>query len=393
MLQHPVLRPRSLLIYGSAAMLAGVMISILMSGGRARDLRQIGAGAMIGLTCFVFAIVLEVVLHRWFGRLTDTWQYLARAIVFMGAGVCGFYVGIVGASLLFYGQMPPTAITRLKLPILIAVGVGTALGLSFFTFERLRERLRESVKRAVRSEYAEKELELARAIQQRLLPAAETEGDGYRISARNLAARWVAGDFYDIFALPGGAVGVAVADVAGKGMGASLIMASAKSVLPLLAATRRVEATLEELGAKLRRELGQREFVAVAYARFEPATGKLQLANGGLPDPYLLRPGCDPMAISVPGPRLPLGIRNSVGYESVEITLAPGDRLLLFSDGLPEAPGPSGEPLGYEELPRLVALPAAGPEPWIDQLIGRIRAASTAELEDDWTVVVIERTA
>lgn len=388
---HPVMRAKPLALYGAAAMVVGAVIGILMSGGRVDGPRQLGVGAFIGLTCFTLAIVSELALYRAYARLPERWQYGARGIVFTISGMAGFFLGVLGGSLIFYQTLPPATFMRMRLPVLISVGVGTTIGLVFYTFERLRERLAESVKRVVRSEYAEKELELARSIQQRLLPAAEIDGEGYRISARNLAARWVAGDFYDVFSLPDGSIGVAVADVAGKGMGASLIMASAKSVLPLIAATRSVELTLEELGAKLRRELGRREFVALAFVRYEPSTGRLQLANAGLPDPYLLRPGREAEAIAVPGPRLPLGLRSSVGYQSVELTLEAGDRILLLSDGLPEATLPNGEPLGYDELRRLVSRAAGSGTEWLDALFESIRSLTAPELEDDWTAVVLER--
>src|SRR5678815_3024556 len=94
-----------------------------------------------------------------------------------------------------------------------------------YTFGLMENRLRESVERVKEGEFAQKELQIAREIQQCLLPPPEVEGDGWRVSARNVPAYFVAGDFYDVFRLTDGAVGVVVADVAGKGLGASLVMA------------------------------------------------------------------------------------------------------------------------------------------------------------------------
>ncbi len=151
-------------------------------------------------------------------------------------------------------------------------------------------------------ELAERELELARSIQRRLLPPAEFGGNGFRVSARNLPARFVAGDFYDVFELAGGKIGLVVADVAGKGIGASLITASVKAMTPLIAERRSVTETLERLNDKLCVELTSREFVALSLALFDPVAGTIELANSGLPDPYLMRPGCEPEMIDVPGP-------------------------------------------------------------------------------------------
>ncbi|HEY4596484.1 MAG TPA: SpoIIE family protein phosphatase, partial [Thermoanaerobaculia bacterium] len=82
-------------------------------------------------------------------------------------------------------------------------------------------------------------------------------------------------------------------------------------------------------------------------------------------------------------------------YESLEILLQPGDRLLMLTDGLAEAPTSNGEPLGY---PTLVSLLATGPDTltplaWIDALLDRVRTATRPVLEDDWTALLLERTA
>ena len=223
----------------------------------------------------------------------------------------------------------------------------------------MRQRALDSASRLKDAEIAEKELALARSIQERLLPPTELSGEGYRIAARHLPARFVAGDFFDVFSLPDGALGLVVADVAGKGVGASLVMASVKAMLPLLASGRTVEETLVALNEKLCDELDRRQFVALAYARYEPESGELLLANAGMPDPYLLRSGAKPEALSVEGPRMPLGMRRDQEYLARRAVLGAGDGLLLFSDGLPEAPGDGGEPIGYEVLTELLP-PLAG---------------------------------
>jgi sigma-B regulation protein RsbU (phosphoserine phosphatase) len=185
-------------------------------------------------------------------------------------------------------------------------------------------------------------------------------------------------------------LGIDVADVSGKGMGASLIMASVKAVLPLIAAQRSVDETLRELNRKLTSDLGPREFVALAYARCE-SDGRFTLGNAGLPDPYFLCPGEVPRALDVAGPRLPLGLREGLEYGSLAGRLEPGEKLLLLTDGLPEAPTPAGEPLGYPALEGLFAADSVSPAAFLDGLLDRLRAATTPILEDDWTVLALER--
>ena len=260
----------------------------------------------------------------------------------------------------------------------------------------LEVQAREAELRAVRArreqELAERELELARSIQRRLLPPADIGGEGYRVAGRNLAARFVAGDFYDVFELSGGKLGLVIADVAGKGIGASLITASVKAVTPLIAERHTVTETLELLNLKLCGELAAREFVALALALYDTRTGSLEIANSGLPDPYLLRPGRLPEMIEVPGPRLPLGIRRDIKHQTLTLRLEAGERLLLLTDGLPEARTPDGEPLGYDRLTRLLEDGAhAMPGDWLDGLLERVRMATAGADEDDLTAVVLQR--
>ena len=96
-----------------------------------------------------------------------------------------------------------------------------------------------------------------------------------------------------------------------------------------------------------------------------------------------------------PQPRLPLGLRRQLDYVAVEARLEPGDRLLLLTDGLPEAPIAEGEPLGYEALDAILGRIESreSPEAWLDSLLATLRAATSLDLEDDWTALLVERTA
>ncbi len=254
---------------------------------------------------------------------------------------------------------------------------------------RLLDDLREQ-------ELSLRELEMARDIQRRLLPPARVEGEGFTVASRSFPARFVAGDFYDVLRHVDGSVGVVVADVAGKGFGASLIMASVKAMTPFVAAECGVADTLRELNRRLCAELGRGQFVALAYARIAPGSGTVELANAGMPDPFLVQRGGAPVILEVPGPRLPLGVRADVPYASITCRLEEGARLFLFSDGIAEARRPSGEPLGYEELAAIVArvttagatrLPA---ERWLDAVLDEAQRATGPALDDDWTAVVVE---
>jgi sigma-B regulation protein RsbU (phosphoserine phosphatase) len=247
------------------------------------------------------------------------------------------------------------------------------------------------LEKLVAQELGRRELEMARDVQRRLLPPSEVAGPGWEVAARCLPARVVAGDFYDILRHADGRVDVVVADVAGKGFAASLIMASVKAMLPFVNADGGVADLLVRLNGRLALELGRGEFVALAVARYSPTERLVELANAGAPDPYLMRPGQPPQPLSVPGPRLPLGVREQVAYASRTVKVAADDRLLLLSDGLPEARDAAGEPLGYQALEAMLGRePTTGsPSSWLTGLFDRVQRRTARRPEDDWTAAML----
>lgn len=245
------------------------------------------------------------------------------------------------------------------------------------------------------------ELESARDFQHRLLPPSEMSGDRWILSSRSYAAGALAGDFYDIVSREDGSLDLVIADVAGKGLAAGLLMASTKSLLPQVTAAVCPGAALEELNSRLLPLLNSREFVALTYARFDPRRGELQLANAGLPDPYLLRHSGAVEPLEVTGDRLPLGIRQEVTYVTAQYSIEPADRLLMLSDGIPEARDHRGNPIGYEGLLRLLEssdvwesdAATGDPGRWLDRLFDEVSRRTGSILEDDWTAVLLESQA
>jgi hypothetical protein len=372
----------------------GALIGFVLGGAEmdADTPRSLVSGAIIAIFAATAGILTEYWFHDTLERLKPGLARAARALVYILAGSFGYLIGGgLARVVLWDAPFFPPAGRAITYPLVISSVIAMFIGLAFFTYERMSGRLRESVELLKEQEFAGKELELARSIQKRLLPPTELEGDTYRVAARNMAARFVAGDFYDFFRNDDGSMGLVVADVAGKGIGASLIMASAKAILPLVADGRTVPETMRVLNAKLCVDLSKREFVALAYVRYDPASGRAEIANAGLPDPYLIRNGiAEP--ISVPGTRLPLGAMKAMRYESRTVTLAPGERLLLFTDGLPEASTGTGEMLGYDALASIVLLKADDPGEWLDLIFAKIHASGTG-IDDDCTALVLERRA
>ncbi|MEM1205004.1 MAG: PP2C family protein-serine/threonine phosphatase [Acidobacteriota bacterium] len=400
---HPILGHRGrLLIYLLPWLVAGLALTWLMVA--TAEVRVTVAAALAVPLALIYAFIC---LAAWYPsrsaplRGASLWPALAShataaplsAAMWLLAG--GGWAWLLGRSRAF-----PEAETVFAAQSALVFALGLLLYLLAATGSYLYLAFEESYaseKRALearrRQELAEQEVELARELQRRLLPAPELDGDRFRLSARNLAARGVAGDFYDYFQLPDGRLRIAVADVAGKGMAASLIMATVKAILPLVAEERSVVETMRELNRRLAADLAPREFVALALAGFDPETGRLELANAGLPDPYVLTADGDVRPLEVAMPRLPLGVRREVDYGSAEAELAPGDRLVMLTDGLPEAPDQNGEPIGYEALEELLAAagPGDAPGPWLDALLERLQDVTKGRLGDDWTALALDR--
>ena len=247
------------------------------------------------------------------------------------------------------------------------------------------------LEKLVAQELGRRELEMARDVQRRLLPPSEVAGPGWEVAARCLPARVVAGDFYDILRHADGRVDVVVADVAGKGFAASLIMASVKAMLPFVNADGGVADLLVRLNGRLALELGRGEFVALAVARYSPTERLVEVANAGALELRVDRPGQPPQPLSVPGPRLPLGVREQVAYASRTVEVAADVRLLLLSDGLPEARDAAGEPLGYKALESMLGRePSTGsPSSWLTGLFDRVQQRTARRPEDDWTAAML----
>ncbi len=310
-----------------------------------------------------------------------------RTIVYAFGAWIGFFLGLLIVASLFGAEENDFCFHSFHFIYSITAAVLGACVVGFILHHNRKrnDRLVSAIARLKEHEFAEKELEIARSMQQRLLPPAEIERDGYRVSARTQAAHLVAGDFYDVIRLANGAVAILAADVSGKGIAASLLMASCKATVPFLAASGSAAEVMNALNANLCNQLQRREFVAMVFGRFEPEKGGLELVNAGTPDPFVIRDNGDARAVSFAGDRLPLGSMRTTRYESTRLTLAPGDRLLLFSDGLPEAMS-GGAPLGYERIEEYVRSSRS-----VDELLEKLRGTEGVRIEDDVTVVMLER--
>jgi phosphoserine phosphatase RsbU/P len=200
-----------------------------------------------------------------------------------------------------------------------------------------------------------RDLQIAREIQTWLLPGAPPQIPGLALAYVTRPANTVAGDYYDVFPRPGktseeNRVVFAVADVAGKSIPAAMLMATFQASLKTLSTT---QVALPELAADMNKyacsnSQGGVRFTTAFLAEYDPARRTFAYVNAGHNLPILRRAGGQIQRLDVGG--LPLGIQAEAKYESASFTLAPGDWLIIFTDGLVEAENAHQEEYGEARL-------------------------------------------
>jgi sigma-B regulation protein RsbU (phosphoserine phosphatase) len=197
-----------------------------------------------------------------------------------------------------------------------------------------------------------RELALAGRMQTSLLPRTPPDLDKWQIAATLRPARETSGDFYDFVALSDGKVGVVIADVADKGMGAALYMALSRTLIRTYAVEypSRPDLALNAANERILADTDATMFVTVVYGILDPATGSFVYCNAGHHPPYLFDGSEAGPAEALPGSGMPLGIVEDARLERNEVRLDPGTALLLYTDGVVDARSPEKEFFGRERM-------------------------------------------
>lgn len=199
-------------------------------------------------------------------------------------------------------------------------------------------------------ERLEQEIQLARQIQRTFLPEQMPQVKGWQVDSRWQTARQVGGDFYDIFSIEPDLLGLVIADVSDKGMPAALYMTVARTLLRANAKTSHSPAqVLEWVNNLLMNDSQNGMFVTVVYALLRPSTGELIYANAGHNRPLLYTAGTQKVNM-LPKGGMALAVMENIKFEDHNLTLNPGDALILYTDGATESFSPSGEAFGEDRL-------------------------------------------
>jgi sigma-B regulation protein RsbU (phosphoserine phosphatase) len=240
-----------------------------------------------------------------------------------------------------------------------------------------------------RSRKERQEAEYALDIQRGLLPREIPQVPGFTIAGAWQPARTVGGDYYDVFKLSETQLALLIADVSGKGMPAALLMAS-------LQATVRAYATAESSPADLcgkvnhaiSRSITTGKFITFFYAVLDSAGRRLSYTNAGHNPPLLARQDRSCLKLETGG--AVLGVFAEGAYEQASIDFLPGDRLVLFTDGITEAIDSNGEEFGEERLIAILRKNPAAPAPALRDLIMQsVTQFCREDFADDATLLTV----
>ncbi|RMF03542.1 MAG: GAF domain-containing protein [Chloroflexi bacterium] len=240
----------------------------------------------------------------------------------------------------------------------------------------------------------EEEQQMARQIQQNLLPRNVPRIPGLQIAGLCRPAQATGGDFFDYIPLPGNKLGVVVGDVTGKSLPAAMVMALARNTiraetLSLVWPNLVMTAANQMLSEDIRRGT----FVATVSALLDPTNKKLLLVNAGQTATLLHRNNQIQFLLPDEAAGLPLGIQPDIIYSQAEIDLLPGDTLLFYTDGIVEAKNSSGDMFGFDRLETVLqSIPPNAPaETVLHGLLADMeKFVGGAEQHDDITLVVVQ---
>jgi sigma-B regulation protein RsbU (phosphoserine phosphatase) len=282
--------------------------------------------------------------------------------------------------------------TGWRLPILVTFIFGFVSFFYHTTKDRLEQRneeLERSVKQGAQQlEKQEEEMQRASEIQRSLLPKEIPQLAGFEVAGAWRPARAVSGDYYDVFKLDGGRLGLCIADVVGKGVSAALMMANVQAAVRAYAGSAESPAELcAKVNSLLCENLATGKFVTFLYGVLDSEKRTFDYCNAGQVYPILVSQGST-QALDHGG--AVLGVLPKWEYENAKIEFRAGDRLLLVTDGITEASGADEVEFGEDKLAEAaLQFSKRTAVEMCDALLSEVSAFCDAHFRDDATLLVI----
>jgi sigma-B regulation protein RsbU (phosphoserine phosphatase) len=278
--------------------------------------------------------------------------------------------------------------TPTDLRLLKSVAAQTGLALE-------NSRLTEAIAtEAALKERLNREVEIAREVQERLFPQGFPNVEGLEYYGHCRPALGVGGDYYDFLELPNGKFGFAIGDVSGKGIGAALMMASLQASLrgQAIHSGNDLSTMMSNVNHLVYEASTTNRYATFFYAQYEAADRRLTYVNAGHNPPFLLRQGSpEPILLTEGGPVIGMLPPMLVNYSQGEITLEPGDLIVGFTDGISEAMNPGEEEWGEGSLLELLrSIREMSPKEIHDRSVATAdQFANGAKQHDDMTMIAV----
>jgi len=245
----------------------------------------------------------------------------------------------------------------------------------------------------IEKERMEEELSIARDLQMSMLPAACPTIEGFEIAAYSVSAMEVGGDFYDFIEMGKDKVGMVIGDVTGKSVSGALVMSASRSIFRMLSEEQMsVGEIMIRANRRTKKDIKTGMFVALLYAVLDAKDNTLSLCSAGQTQPvHLSAETGETRLVETKGDTFPLGILEDVDYQETRLELAPGDKVVLYTDGIVEAMNDQEEMYGFERLLEVVqGAKSMTAELLLKEIIDKVNAfAGGAAQHDDLTIIVI----
>jgi sigma-B regulation protein RsbU (phosphoserine phosphatase) len=269
--------------------------------------------------------------------------------------------------------------------------VAAQTGLTLEVAELVRTLADESAQR----ERMNREVEIAREVQQRLFPQSIPEIAGVSLAGKCRPASEVGGDYYDLIELENGNLGFAIGDVSGKGISAALIMASLRASLRslILGDPGNLAKMMQKMNRLVYEASTSNRYATFFFATFEPKTRELRYVNAGHNPPILVKQVSGELQrLEACGPVV--GLLPIVDYEEQSLILQPGDFLIAYTDGISEAMTAEDEEWGEDRMLEAVTWRSVASASEVIETIFRVADEFTAgaEQHDDMTLLIMKLT-
>ncbi|MBN2415597.1 SpoIIE family protein phosphatase [bacterium] len=237
----------------------------------------------------------------------------------------------------------------------------------------------------------EEELSFAREIQDNLLPRKHPEGDTFAVAGYNLPSKQVGGDYFDFITLDERCTGIAIGDISGKGVPAAILMSNLQAALRIAAfLSDDTSEVVTRVNSHIKHTTSAEKFATFFYGILDSVDLRLRFCNAGHNYPVIKQAGARARFIEKGG--VIIGVRDDIPYEEFSIQLAPGDIMVLYTDGVTEAFGPEREQFGEERLLDVIDSGALyeSPAALIDHILDSVTAFTGGNLHtDDLTLIVL----